>query len=239
MATPLSATRILPHVLLCDADADTRDLYRNSAISSRWRITEAEDGRDALAKAFADRPELVVTETRLPLLDGRTLCELLRGDPLTADIPLVIVTAEACTAELGDSAADLVIAKPCLPDDLLHEMDRVCAQSSELRKRAITARERSGGLLTPAVDVQKRPAPGGACGTRGKSRSFPRYTTNNPSLSPPALRCLWCDRPLQYTRSHVGGVSSREPEQWDYYTCPVGCGEFQYRQRTRKIRQVE
>jgi hypothetical protein len=43
---------------------------------------------------------------------------------------------------------------------------------------------------------------------------------------------------LQYLRSHVGGVSALNSEQWDYYECAAGCGTFQYRQRTRKLRQV-
>jgi len=52
------------------------------------------------------------------------------------------------------------------------------------------------------------------------------------------LVCPNCDRALQYVRSHVGGVSARLSEQWDYYTCHGACGTFQYRQRTRRLRQV-
>jgi hypothetical protein len=55
---------------------------------------------------------------------------------------------------------------------------------------------------------------------------------------PPPLVCPACDRALQYVRSHVGGVSERLPEQWDYYTCHGACGTFQYRQRTRRVRRV-
>ena len=51
-------------------------------------------------------------------------------------------------------------------------------------------------------------------------------------------RCPTCDRPLVYERSHIGGVTERFSEQWDYYTC-TGCGPFQYRQRTRALRSVE
>ena len=41
-----------------------------------------------------------------------------------------------------------------------------------------------------------------------------------------------------YRRSHVGGVSSKHSEQWDYFDCEAGCGTFQYRTRTRKLRKV-
>jgi CheY-like chemotaxis protein len=243
MGTSLPTLRPSPLLLLCEPDADTRDLYRHSAIPSYWRIAEAEDGRDALAKAFSQFPQLVLTETRLPLLDGYTLCRLLRGDPLTKDIPILMVTADAYPAHVERAlaaGADRVIVKPCLPDNLLQEMERLRTQATDLRSRAAAGRERgaqqraaSADLLWRSITTAEETPP------RTKSRSHARYVTTNPSLPPPALRCLECDRPLQYTRSHIGGVSVRETEQWDYYTCPGGCGVFQYRQRTRKIRQVE
>jgi two-component system chemotaxis response regulator CheY len=55
---------------------------------------------------------------------------------------------------------------------------------------------------------------------------------------PPELLCPSCDRALTYEHSHIGGVSNRHPEQWDYYVCSASCGTFQYRQRTRKLRRV-
>jgi len=67
---------------------------------------------------------------------------------------------------------------------------------------------------------------------------FSREDTTTPPNSPPDLRCPLCDQTLQYRTSHVGGVSERHREQWDYFECPNGCGDFQYRQRTRKLRNV-
>jgi len=61
--------------------------------------------------------------------------------------------------------------------------------------------------------------------------------TVDPQLTPPSVVCPTCDTPLRYLRSHVGGVG-RHPEQWDYFECTAGCGLFQYRQRTRKLRRV-
>ena len=61
------------------------------------------------------------------------------------------------------------------------------------------------------------------------------HITVGPEIAAPELRCPSCDGPLTYERSHLGGVSHRQPEQWDDYTCPV-CGTFEYRHRTRKLR---
>jgi hypothetical protein len=65
-----------------------------------------------------------------------------------------------------------------------------------------------------------------------------RGDTVAPPTEPPSLVCPECDRLLRYRRSHIGGVSSRYSEQWDYFECEAGCGSFQYRQRTRKLRKV-
>jgi hypothetical protein len=70
------------------------------------------------------------------------------------------------------------------------------------------------------------------------SRAHTRHDTTAPPMAPPTLVCPACDSQLRYLRSHVGGVSSRHSEQWDYFECLVGCGTFQYRQRTRKLRRV-
>jgi hypothetical protein len=65
-----------------------------------------------------------------------------------------------------------------------------------------------------------------------------RGDTTTPPSPPPLMRCGSCDGRLQYLRSHIGGVSSKHPEQWDYFVCPSGCGDFEYRVRTRKLRKV-
>lgn len=55
---------------------------------------------------------------------------------------------------------------------------------------------------------------------------------------PPRVHCPECLRELVYTRSHMGGVNARLAEQWDYFRCPAGCGEFQFRHRTGKLRRA-
>ena len=70
------------------------------------------------------------------------------------------------------------------------------------------------------------------------SSAHTRHETTTPPIKPPSLVCPSCDQPLRYLRSHIGGVSARQPEQWDYFECTGGCGEFQYRERTRKLRKI-
>jgi len=179
-------------------------------LSSAWLVEEAADGREALAKAISQRPAVVVTETRLPGMSGFDLCQLLRADTTTAGISIVVVTGDALEADIRRarmSGADTVLVKPCLPERLYAEIQRVVEDGAE-------------------------PGDGHA------SVFASRPVTDPPLFTPPAVLCPSCDAVLRHIRSHMGGVGTRLREQWDYFECTAGCGTFQYRQRTRKLKKV-
>jgi CheY-like chemotaxis protein len=225
-------------ILVADADDDTRALYSQSFQLSGCHVVEASDGRDALAKALASPPSLVVTEVRLPFLSGYALCEILRRDRATAHVPILVVTAEARPAEMErarKAGADIVVAKPTTPDDILSLSRRLLGEVEELRGRE-AATEASADAQCEISEHASAHS-----GERGRGmlvKAHSRFATTTPPTPPRSLICPSCDSPLTYNRSHIGGVSYRQPEQWDYYTC-VMCGAFQYRQRTRKLRRVD
>jgi hypothetical protein len=133
------------------------------------------------------------------------------------------------------AGADAVLVKPCLPETLFAEVLRLLDQSAELRERMRILRDnvspqsgKSGALVRSRM-LPRRPI---------LSRTHNRLDTTEPPSAPPVLVCPECDQPLRYHRSHVGGVNARHPEQWDYFDCSNGCGTFQYRQRTRRMRKV-
>jgi DNA-binding response OmpR family regulator len=154
-------------------------------------------------------PSLIVTELQLPFVDGMALCDILRRDRTTAAVPILIITTET-QPEALERARQLADAVLTKPAGT----DAMLSECTRLMRRS-----------TPT----HRPV-------LGKSHS--RFITTTPPAAPPALTCPACDRPLRYEHSHVGGVSERHREQWDYYAC-TNCGTFQYRQRTRRIRRVD
>src|SRR4051812_1922003 len=126
---PNSATPRL--VLFVDPDADTHDLYRTFLVPRRYIVEHVDDGRFALARALADPPDVVVTEARVPGIDGISLCELLRKDPATQSVPIVVLTGDArphLEEEAYRAGATRVLVKPCLPDDLWRELEQVRKQ---------------------------------------------------------------------------------------------------------------
>jgi hypothetical protein len=125
------------------------------------------------------------------------------------------------------AGASAVLVKPCLPEAIVKELRRIEARAAEATVATLAAHASSAAAgLAPA----KRQI---------LSRVHKRGETTAPPLPPPPLLCPACDNALTYTHSHLGGVSARHSEQWDYFDCPGGCGTFEYRQRTRRMVRVD
>src|SRR5436190_6273372 len=219
----------VPAILVVDADDNARAFYRQGFAFEGWDVLEASDGREALTKALADVPTLVLAEITLPFVDGCALSDILRRDPATADVPILIVTADARPAAIDRArmaGADIVLTKPILIEDLLNAMRRLLSDADDRvgQVRRAIPRGQSRGAQTSV-------APSGRDSRTTRTKSFARFTTTTPPAFPPSLTCPSCDRRLIYERSYVGGVSDCHSEQWDYYRCPALCGSFQYRQR--------
>jgi CheY-like chemotaxis protein len=228
----------MPLALLADRDVDSRQMYAEFLRLDAYEIDEAEDGREALVMARTRRPDVLVTETRLPYLSGLELCRLLRRDEQTRTLPIIILTADAMKRDvrLAEAAgADKVLIKPCLPEQLSEQISALLAYSSQLRERGTALRGHLHRQVEPANELVER----SAANIRGRrNRSFIRGMTTQPAVPPPDLPCPKCGRPLAYEKSHLVGVNEGDAEQWDYYKCfPCGCA-FEYRHRTRKVRQL-
>ena len=222
MAAATAVRQEVPRILIADGDSDTRALYRECLRGLEGDVIDAADGRSALVSALVHRPSLVITDTRLPGFDGYDLCDVLRRDVMTRTVPILVVTSESMPSELDrarTAGADLVLIKPVSPATLLLEVERLLKQP----------RERGSSQGSPAGAGSRRVT---------AQKAHLRVMTVSPPVRPRDLVCPSCDRPLTYEHSHLGGVSVKHSEQWDRYTCPWKCGEFEYRLRTRTLRKV-
>ena len=109
-------------VLVADDDADILRIVEINLRLEGFEVVTARDGPDALAKAVAVRPDLVLLDVRMPGIDGYTICARIRADSSLAAIPVIIVTANYGAAE-GEAArragADDFLVKPFHPATLL------------------------------------------------------------------------------------------------------------------------
>jgi len=97
------------------------DLEPNVRLMSRWlisrgfQIVSAADGDAAFATALRDRPDLVVLDLMMPAPNGFDVCEKLKGNPFTRQIPIIVVTGLQHPANIAHArqlGADAVLVKP-------------------------------------------------------------------------------------------------------------------------------
>jgi signal transduction histidine kinase/DNA-binding response OmpR family regulator/serine phosphatase RsbU (regulator of sigma subunit) len=155
-ARPASARRqpvddgTRPLVLVVDDNVDMRD-YLAELLSSTYRVEVAVDGADALAKARAAAPDLVLTDVMMPNLDGFGLLAGLRDDTATTGVPVVFLSARAGeegVVEGLDAGADDYVVKPFAAPELLARVRANLELDRSRRTRA--ALEQSRELLDEA-----------------------------------------------------------------------------------------
>lgn len=82
-----------PHVLVVDDEPANRRLVRALLEAEGYRVSEAENGEEALAAVTRDAPEAVLLDLTMPGMDGLSACRRLKADPATAPIPVIVVTS--------------------------------------------------------------------------------------------------------------------------------------------------
>lgn len=115
-------------ILLVDDDVLTLDVLRTILDLEEFEVSTAADGEEALAKVAADRPDAVVLDVMMPGIDGFEVCEKLKGDPATADLPIVLLTAKDRPEDRQrgeDAGADAYLTKPFSPLSLIETLNRL------------------------------------------------------------------------------------------------------------------
>lgn len=100
--------------------------------NSGYEVVTAQDGADALEKIRQSAPDLLVLDIMMPIMDGNELCQILKQDPNTKDIPIIFLTA----LRTGEDAADegetvgsnIILPKPFDPVVLLSTVKRILGE---------------------------------------------------------------------------------------------------------------
>jgi DNA-binding response OmpR family regulator len=149
----LFQTTVKSKILVVDDEPEAVELVEFNLKQAGFDVATAADGDEALKKARAISPALVVLDLMLPEIDGLEVCKLLRRDPTTAAIPIIMLTAK--TAEIDrvlglELGADDYVTKPFSPRELVLRIRKILQR----REATDTKREtlRFGDLL---IDVPK------------------------------------------------------------------------------------
>ena len=110
-------------ILIADDEEELRMLVEITLEDPAYRIVTAVDGEEAIKRIRQLRPDLVILDWMMPRLNGIEVVRLLRQDPMTESLPVVLLTANDCPADqvkaqiLGIAA---YLVKPFSPLALLH-----------------------------------------------------------------------------------------------------------------------
>ncbi|HSM94065.1 MAG TPA: diguanylate cyclase [Anaeromyxobacteraceae bacterium] len=132
-----------PRILVVDDDADLRDTLR-LVLEPGYEVLGADDGEAAVEVARAELPDLIVMDQFMPRLDGLGALERLRADPVTEDIPVILVSAradESIRVRALDLGAVDFLTKPFSEQELRARLDRtlrLVRSQSVLRELAQT-----------------------------------------------------------------------------------------------------
>jgi two-component system alkaline phosphatase synthesis response regulator PhoP len=104
-----------------------------------YEVLTALDGEQALEKARAEHPDLIVLDIMMPKLDGYETCKMLKADAATRDIPVILLSAKGRNVDqkVGfEVGADDYITKPFSPRKLVERINALLGQSSSHRMQA-------------------------------------------------------------------------------------------------------
>lgn len=99
-------------ILIIEDDEDIRELIRFNLSREGHRVLSAEDGESGYVKAINNQPGIILLDLMLPKMNGIKVCELLRKNPKTVSIPIIMITAKA-------SDSDIVKGLSCGADDYI------------------------------------------------------------------------------------------------------------------------
>ena len=109
-------------ILVVEDQEDNRQILRDVLGSVGYDIIEAGDGEAGVAAAAAQRPDLILMDIQLPLMDGYEATRRIKANPELKGIPIIVVTSYALSGDEAKARAagcDAYVTKPYSPRQLL------------------------------------------------------------------------------------------------------------------------
>ena len=109
-------------ILVVEDHEDNRQILRDLLSSVGYEMLEADNGEQGVAAAVAERPDLILMDIQLPILDGYEATRRIKSDPELRGIPIIVVTSYALSGDedkARTAGCDAYVAKPYSPRKLL------------------------------------------------------------------------------------------------------------------------
>ena len=114
-------------VLVVEDQEDNRQIVRDLLTTTDYEVIEAENGEEALAAIAKQRPDLILMDIQLPVMDGYEATRRIKADPALRAIPIIAVTSYALSGDEEKARAagcDDFVPKPFSPRQLLAKIQK-------------------------------------------------------------------------------------------------------------------
>jgi two-component system, cell cycle response regulator DivK len=118
-------------ILVIEDQEDNRQILRDLLGNAGYEMTEAENGQDGVAAATSQKPDLILMDIQLPIMDGYEATRRIKANPELKAIPIIAVTSYALSGDEGKALAagcDAYITKPYSPRQLLAKVKEFLAR---------------------------------------------------------------------------------------------------------------
>ena len=111
----------MKRILVVEDQEDNRQILRD-LLAAHYAVAEAENGEEALAAVARERPDLILMDIQMPIMDGYEATRRIKADPATRSIPIMVVTSYALSGDeekARTAGCDAYVTKPYSPRQLL------------------------------------------------------------------------------------------------------------------------
>ncbi|MFH1621811.1 MAG: response regulator [Candidatus Omnitrophota bacterium] len=109
-------------ILVVDDEQDIREIIKISLEEDGFRVLEANNGKDAIELAKSEKPNLITLDILMPNMDGFQIAKILKEDPVTADIPIIILSVLSEDKKQFMQGITDYISKPFKPNELVSKI---------------------------------------------------------------------------------------------------------------------
>ncbi len=127
-------------ILVVDDDTPIRSLLRQELSDAGYNVTEAANGKAALDMVRIQKPDLIILDVMMPEINGFDVAAVLKNDPATMDIPIIILSIVQDKERGFRIGVDRYLTKPIDTEKLFHEVDELLEQGVS-KKRVLVVDE--------------------------------------------------------------------------------------------------
>lgn len=136
MSEAFSFTEAQPHIIIAEDSRTQAAMLRALLQRNGFHAVIADDGKMALAAAHASRPQLIISDIIMPVMDGFSMCRAIKDNPLLHDVPVLLLTSLDDPTDIVrglQAGADFYVTKPFDPEYLVTTVQSIVASAPRLR----------------------------------------------------------------------------------------------------------